>query len=577
MLKLAKDLSLPVEAVTEKLGFLGRTGSGKTYAAQKLAEQMHKADVQFVVLDPVGVWFGLRLAADGKKPGLPVPVLGGLKGDIPLEPHAGALIANLVVDRGTSVIIDVSQFESDADKARFARDFAERFFFRKKASPSAVHVFLEECQEFVPQNPQREEARMLHAFTRLFKIGRNFGVGGSLISQRPQEVNKKVLNLTELLLCFQLTGPQERKVIEGWIAEKGIDEDIAGELPKLSVGHPHVWSPAWLKISKVVSIGEKWTFDASSTPKVGKRAAVRELSPIDLKELAKEMTATIERAKAEDPKLLRQRIAELERQVKQKPVAQMKVPATDKRLVKRLERGLATLKDLVHQGQSTDRRLISHGEVLQTLWKSMSEIANRGSYTDPISKVARHEEPARLAPGALRARAEGEAVARNQKRFEDRLPIRSGNGALPSGEHATLKAVLQYPGLERGRLSVLTGYKRSSRDAYVARLVQKGYVEAQGQSLHPTQAGQDAIPSFEPLPTGSALAAYWQQRLPEGERKTLEVLLSGGLEAVPREKIDNQTGYKRSSRDAYLARLKARGLVIFAQRGEVRLSPELFD
>lgn len=566
MLKLAKDLSLPVEAVTEKLGFLGRTGSGKTYAAQKLAEEMHKSGVQFVVLDPVGVWYGLRLAADGKKPGLPVPVLGGLKGDIPLEPHAGALIANLVVDRGTSIIVDVSQFESDADKARFARDFAERFFFRKKASPSAVHVFLEECQEFVPQNPQREEARMLHAFTRLFKIGRNFGVGGSLISQRPQEVNKKVLNLTELLFCFQLTGPQERKVIEGWIAEKGIDEDIAGELPKLEVGHPHVWSPAWLKISKVISIGEKWTFDASSTPKVGKRAAVRELSPIDLRELAKEMTATIERAKAEDPRLLRQRIAELERLVKQKPVAQIKVPATDKRLVKRLERGLATLRELVHQGQSIDRKLTSHGEVLQGLWKSLSEAAV--SLTHPRI----HAHPVLREPEYRQRPAEPHTAS----------PVRSiktsgTNGSLPPGEHATLKAVLQYPGLERGRLSVLTGYKRSSRDAYVARLIGKGYVEAQGQNLHPTPAGQAATPSFEPLPTGSALAAYWQQRLPEGERKTLDVILSGGMESIPREKIDNQTGYKRSSRDAYLARLKARGLVIFGAPGFVRASIELFD
>jgi len=60
-----------------------------------------------------------------------------------------------------------------------------RFFFRKKQSPSAVHLFLEECQEFIPQNTMRGEEHMLHAFTRLQKLGRNFGVGASLISQRP--------------------------------------------------------------------------------------------------------------------------------------------------------------------------------------------------------------------------------------------------------------------------------------------------------------------------------------------------------------------------------------------------------
>ena len=86
-------------------------------------------------------------------------------------------------------------------------------------------VFVEECQEFIPQNPQGEENKMLHAFNRMVKIGRNFGIGMSMISQRPQEVNKKSLNLAEILFAFQMTGPQERKTIEGWIAEKGIDED----------------------------------------------------------------------------------------------------------------------------------------------------------------------------------------------------------------------------------------------------------------------------------------------------------------------------------------------------------------
>jgi DNA-binding IclR family transcriptional regulator len=69
---------------------------------------------------------------------------------------------------------------------------------------------------------------------------------------------------------------------------------------------------------------------------------------------------------------------------------------------------------------------------------------------------------------------------------------------------------------------------------------------------------------------------YWRERLPEGERKTLDVILADGPGEVARESIDVQTGYKRSSRDAYLTRLKARGLVEFSGRGTVRASEELF-
>jgi hypothetical protein len=94
--------------------------------------------------------------------------------------------------------------------------------------------------------------------------------------------------------------------------------------------------------------------------------------------------------------------------------------------------------------------------------------------------------------------------------------------------------------------------------------------------LHPTQTGADAIGNFEPLPTGQDLIEYWRTRLPEGEGKTLNVLIAAAGGEVNREIIDNATGYKRSSRDAYLTRLKARGLVEFSGPGMVRASAELF-
>jgi len=47
----------------------------------------------------------------------------------------------------------------------------------------------------------------------------------------------------------------------------------------------------------------------------------------------------------------------------------------------------------------------------------------------------------------------------------------------------------------------------------------------------------------------------------------LEALLEHFPDAVGRETIDEATGYKRSSRDTYLQRLRARQLVEFAGRG----------
>jgi hypothetical protein len=149
--------------------------------------------------------------------------------------------------------------------------------------------------------------------------------------------------------------------------------------------------------------------------------------------------------------------------------------------------------------------------------------------------------------------------------------------ALPPGEHAVLTAALTYPeGVERQRLTVLTGYKRSTRDAYIVRLTAKGLIKVDGTSIVATPEGIAALPDFEPLPSGKALVDYWRNRLPEGERKVLDVLLETGGD-TDRELIDESTGFKRSTRDAYLVRMRARGVVVDAGRGMVRASAELLE
>src|SRR4051812_31270372 len=107
-LKIAPGLTLPLDAVTQTIGCIARKGAGKTYLAKKLAEQMLHADAQVIVIDVVGNWYGLRLAADGKSAGFAIYVFGGDHGDVPLTPEAGKRIAALVTEKRISVVLDIS-------------------------------------------------------------------------------------------------------------------------------------------------------------------------------------------------------------------------------------------------------------------------------------------------------------------------------------------------------------------------------------------------------------------------------------------------------------------------------------
>lgn len=124
---------------------------------------------------------------------------------------------------------------------------------------------------------------------------------------------------------------------------------------------------------------------------------------------------------------------------------------------------------------------------------------------------------------------------------------------------------------------MLTGYKRSTRDAYLQRLRGAGMIDQQGDQIVATAAGLGELGSdFEPLPTGADLREHWLRRLPEGERRVLEVVVDGHPRAVARDSITDVTGYKRSTRDAYLQRLASRRLVVAGGSGTVSASPELF-
>lgn len=568
-LSIASGLSLPIDAVTQKLAFLGRTGSGKTYGAGKLVEEMLYAKAQAVILDAVGVWYGLRLSSSGKEPGISIPVFGGLHGDIPLEPGSGQYVADLIVDHGLSVILDVSQFEHDTEKARFATDWANRFFFRKKAAPSAVHVVIEECQEFVPQNPQKGEERMLHAFQRIEKLGRNFGIGVSLISQRPQEVSKKALNQTECMFAFQMTGPQERKAIENWIADKGLDEDIANILPKLDVGQAHVWSPQWLKISKTFRIGKKSTFNASGTPEVGKSAVTRNLASIDLDRVRKEMAATIERARAEDPKELKKKIAELQRQIaKPNPSLVQRDSVPDLRHIERaVSAALKPIREQLrqikmHAGRAA-RSLPIVQSALEDIEKSLTEVPVP---VEPPSTPLRASMP--IAP--IR---EGQTVT-------------STNGDLSGPERKILRALGELLSIGKDQppknmVAAWSGYSPlgGAFGNPMGALRSKGLIDyPQPGAVVLTEAGRAIVGRCD-APDSEEIWRRIESTCTGPEQKILRALIDhAGQEEIAKEQLAEKAGYSPVG-GAFgnpIGALRTKGLLDYPRQGVVKAADWLF-
>jgi hypothetical protein len=153
----------------------------------------------------------------------------------------------------------------------------------------------------------------------MVRRGRARGIGVTLVTQRAAVLSKDVLTQVEVLVALRTIAPQDREAIDAWIQAHdahGQRGEFMTSLASLPIGTAWFWSPGWLDVFRKVAIRKRTTFDSSATPKVGETVrAPKQLAPVDLEALKGQITATIERAKAEDPRELRRQVAELKAQL----------------------------------------------------------------------------------------------------------------------------------------------------------------------------------------------------------------------------------------------------------------------
>lgn len=185
-----------------------------------------------------------------------------------------------------------------------------------------------------------------------------------------------------------------------------------------------------------------------------------------------------------------------------------------------------------------------------------------------------HVDPGRLPAPPTTTNGAG---APSRPRREPTALRAAAAARAPHGERRLLIAIAQHArGVTREQLSVLTGYKRSSRDTYLQRLRARGAVE-ETDRIRATSSGRAELgPDYKPLPTGLELRAYWLSHLPEGERRILVTVLRLGR-CPTRDEITAATGYRRSSRDTYIQRLRARQLLDVTPAGALVASRDLYD
>jgi len=613
-LRISPDLFIPEDVITSTSVIYGGKGMGKTNLGSVLVEELQKAGLRWSVLDPMGVWWGLRHSKDGKGPGIECVILGGPHGDIPIEPTGGEIVADLVVDESANTIIDFSRKTSGEmwsmrEKVRFVTDYALRLFRRqgelvagRRREP--ILQLLDEAARYIPQmipSGAIDLAKCVGAWEQIGEEGRNIGLGVGFLTQRSARMNKSVSELADVMFAFRTIGPNSLAAVMDWLGEhieKSRIREVAAQVRELDVGQALVVSPGWLRVEKVVKVRERETFDSSATPKPGQRAqkVTGAAAKPDLAKYQERMVATIEKAKATDPKLLQQEVSRLKKELEKRnagvvhamhpqkvdpAVLQEKVDRAVARAVtdvhKKVVGDATQLRRILTRISSTfreipelldsaiahlDTRLIENGNAI-AIKEMVTTIDRPIAAARPSPVPPRAAAPARSAPAATYS---GEGVVRGEQRILDALAQLKAFGVSPA---------------TRAAAGIMAGYDLTggTGSKHIAKMVADGLVAInQPGTIELTTAG--AKLAAQPADSSSLedLHQTALSRLSEGEARILKYLLSIHPDSQTRADVGAAVGYDLTSGTGsrHIAKLNTIGFVDIPRPGQISAGALLF-
>jgi uncharacterized protein len=625
--------TLPLLAIHDVIAIVGRRGRGKTVAAKNLVEQAFAAGGRFCVVDPTGAWWGLTSSASGEEPGIPCVVFGGNHAMVPLEPTAGEIMGDFAADpTQPSLVLDVSTF-TRGEQIRFLTAFMARVYQKNTAS---LLLVLDEADQVAPQSKdEKAENLLLGATQRIVKLGRVKGFGVLLVTQRPASLHKNVLTQASVLITLGLTGPQDHKAVLEWIryqADEGKAQEVLSSLPGLERGEAWVWAPEQ-GLLKRVQVPLPRTFDSSQSPAGMPMAEPRAVAEVDLDKLTEAIRATVERAKENDPRALRARIAELERAQDSRVVGCLcnchdgnfpNLPphpdcvACQRLLIEeaefiarreaeevayggqalvdalrdREERMLGHL-DLVHQAIRRDRQRVR--DLVHELSIALDALDDDGyaGLAEVIDKAretaGRETEGAISRPAPRSARpvpsSGGDRPAATRLQVARPVPMSAARPAGgPEARILSALAELHQMGIavpERVQAAFFAGYTNARSKGFtnaLGALRSRGLVLYSGSGLSLSPEGQRVAEAPPRRRTSAELQAYLFGQLGAVPTRILEPLIRAYPRAIDREELGRLAGYGNARSKGFtnvLGRLRTFGFVTYGGQA-VRATDLLF-
>jgi hypothetical protein len=306
-----EPVEMPVIEMLTGRGFVtGKSGSGKSNTASVVAERLLDRELGLMIVDVDGEYYGLKEEYEVLHAGADEEC------DIQVSPEHAAKLAELALEGGVPIILDVSGYLDEDVADELVRNVARQLFAKEKKLKQPFLLVVEECHEYIPEGGGlTETGRML---VKVGKRGRKHGLGILGISQRPANVKKDFITQCDWLVWHRLTWRNDTKVVK-----RILGSEYAEGVEDLDAGEAYLMTD-WAESIRRVQFDRKRTFDAGATPGLDdvERPDLKSVSS-DLVDDLRDISETRERRESELADLRQEldrkeaRIEELERELEE--------------------------------------------------------------------------------------------------------------------------------------------------------------------------------------------------------------------------------------------------------------------
>ena len=238
-----KKINFPLKFLYQVVFIGGKRGSGKSWTAGVMMEELNRLGLQFVCFD--------ALNSHGH-----LSELNGIESITPSKNESinmQKLISKLKKGN-SSLVINLSEIPLDTQHklvAEYCESMLETDF-----KGNGVMTILEECQDFVPQLGRPPS---FNSIVRLCKLGRAKGYGVTLVSQRPAAVSKEALSQASIYMIHNVINTKDLEAVREQLSfgtDKNEIRKITDGINYASPGELVCYAPEFFKDRGFIVVGK---------------------------------------------------------------------------------------------------------------------------------------------------------------------------------------------------------------------------------------------------------------------------------------------------------------------------------